>query len=282
VTEDHQIPGVEEVASPSPDGSFLLVRPELVRRVGANGALVLSAIEFRCRVPGADRIEDEAGRWWRASQLALSDATGLSRQTVGRELRKLERIDEIDATKHNLGGISDHTRSYRVSARPAIVRNRPIDSSESNNGRSESVRNRTIEWAESNNHHCSESNNLPSIEEGKEGGWVPEVSSPDPAEPSPHCPQHPQGTDAPCRACGDARQAYAAWEIKQRRRDAEAQSAEARERAHIRAQAIADCDLCDDDGYNRLALCSHNPHQAETNRRGAALARAALEKARTA
>lgn len=25
------------------------------------------------------------------------------------------------------------------------------------------------------------------------------------------CPQHPNGTDAPCRACGDARRAHAAW-----------------------------------------------------------------------
>lgn len=30
--------------------------------------------------------------------------------------------------------------------------------------------------------------------------------------PSPFCPKHPDGTDSPCRACGNARRAREAWE----------------------------------------------------------------------
>lgn len=33
----------------------------------------------------------------------------------------------------------------------------------------------------------------------------------DAARPSPFCPKHPRGTDAPCRACGDARKLSEAW-----------------------------------------------------------------------
>jgi hypothetical protein len=39
------------------------------------------------------------------------------------------------------------------------------------------------------------------------GEWAP---SPTGAPPSPFCPLHPNGTDGPCRACGDARRAVTA------------------------------------------------------------------------
>jgi hypothetical protein len=38
----------------------------------------------------------------------------------------------------------------------------------------------------------------------------------DATPPSPFCPKHPTGTDHPCRACGNARNALTAWTAKQR------------------------------------------------------------------
>lgn len=96
--------------------------------------------------------------------------------------------------------------------------------------------------------------------------------------PSPHCPKHPEGTDAPCRACGSAREARAAWDTEQERITKLAQSEEARRAAEVRAQAIEDCDLCDSDGYAGLRWCDHDPESAERARRGSALVRAAFTK----
>jgi hypothetical protein len=36
------------------------------------------------------------------------------------------------------------------------------------------------------------------------------------APPTPHCVKHPGGTDRPCRACGDARRAFEAWQAAQK------------------------------------------------------------------
>ena len=106
-------------------------------------------------------------------------------------------------------------------------------------------------------------------------GYLHDPTSPPPSK----CPEHINDPHPPnCRACGSARQAYAAWEVKQRRRNAEAHSAEARQRAEDRAQAIADCEICDEDGYDRLTLCDHDPDTAERAKRGIALVRESLPK----
>lgn len=34
--------------------------------------------------------------------------------------------------------------------------------------------------------------------------------------PTPHCVKHPEGTDKPCRACGDARRRFEAWKAEQK------------------------------------------------------------------
>lgn len=75
--------------------------------------------------------------------------------------------------------------------------------------------------------------------------------------PSPHCPQHPQGTEAPCRACGRARQARADWDSEHDRAAKAALAADNRQRAALRAQAIAACDICDEDGYDGRRPCDH-------------------------
>jgi hypothetical protein len=95
-------------------------------------------------------------------------------------------------------------------------------------------------------------------------------------KPPLHCPKHPNGTESPCRACGDARQMRASWEAKQARQSAEARSREARERAEVRASEIARCDLCSENGYVGTVLCDHDPETPERARRGIALVRAAL------
>ena len=96
--------------------------------------------------------------------------------------------------------------------------------------------------------------------------------------PSPHCPKHPEGTDAPCRACGDARRAHGEWESQQALDRLAQKSAEAHERAELRAQAIAACDLCDDDGYTAGSVCAHDPDLADRAKRGMAKVREELSK----
>lgn len=55
-----------------------------------------------------------------------------------------------------------------------------------------------------------------------EGGGSPDVThaAPHPQRPSEHCDKHPGGTTAPCRACGDARRAAAAWDTDTEQRKA--------------------------------------------------------------
>ena len=95
--------------------------------------------------------------------------------------------------------------------------------------------------------------------------------------PSPKCPKHINNPDPPnCRACGDARKARAEWDSLQALERLSAKSAEAQRRAEIRAQAINDCDLCDEDGYRDALPCDHDPESEERAKRGMALVRETL------
>lgn len=100
----------------------------------------------------------------------------------------------------------------------------------------------------------------------------------DETPPSPHCPRHPGGTDAPCRACGDAKRARREWEAQRDLDAIAARSAAALERAELRARAILECELCDDEGYAGTAVCDHDPHTVERAQRGMAAVRAAIAK----
>lgn len=91
-------------------------------------------------------------------------------------------------------------------------------------------------------------------------------------DPPPHlCSQHiEEPTSAPCRACGDARQVRAEWD---RHHDAALKSEEskqARIRAELIAEAIQDCNLCNDDGYFGTTVCSHDPEMVDRQKRGMA------------
>ncbi|OZF05227.1 hypothetical protein CH302_00975 [Rhodococcus sp. 15-2388-1-1a] len=96
--------------------------------------------------------------------------------------------------------------------------------------------------------------------------------------PSPHCFQHPNGTERACRACGVARVAREDWYRAVADGAARARSTEARDRAELRAEAIVECELCDDDGYAGGRVCDHDPDADDRARRGIELARAALAK----
>ena len=117
------------------------------------------------------------------------------------------------------------------------------------------------------------------------GDEQPPTRSSKPGDPEPpsRCARHrdqpaADDTTAPaCRPCGAFRQAHERWTERQRRRDLTADSEATYQRAAAAAEAIANCRLCDPDGYlpNR-AVCAHDPGQADTNARGIARARAAL------
>jgi len=94
--------------------------------------------------------------------------------------------------------------------------------------------------------------------------------------PSPHCSKHPDGTDAPCRPCGLARHARAEWDAAQLAAEKHAQSEQTRLAAEARAHAIANCDLCDPDGYIGITPCDHDPDFDDRFRQGMAKARAAI------
>ncbi|MFE3081806.1 hypothetical protein [Nocardia tengchongensis] len=101
--------------------------------------------------------------------------------------------------------------------------------------------------------------------------------------PKPHCDKHPGGTPDPCGGCAGARKRWVAFNLERDQRAAAEAAAKAkadRERAlranDDRARAIADCALCDDDGYLRvesadgpqLSLCAHD--SGSTGKRGRA------------
>lgn len=111
-----------------------------------------------------------------------------------------------------------------------------------------------------------------------------QATGPDPSSSPPrYCPQHmPNGHTGKCPACGDHRRAFDAWmanaTLDQKRAEQERAQAEAAERetaAIGRAMAIAECELCDDDGYRGTTVCDHQEH-ADTNAAGMAKVRAAL------
>lgn len=75
--------------------------------------------------------------------------------------------------------------------------------------------------------------------------------------PSPHCIDHPDDTDQRCHPCGEARRRRRAWDEAQKRRAWEARSKALRLAAQDRARAIAECSLCDEDGYVGISVCGH-------------------------
>lgn len=113
---------------------------------------------------------------------------------------------------------------------------------------------------------------------GEEGDSSARAKSDTP--PPATCPQHPDGTTAPCRGCADARRDRERWDAQQALEAIEARRREREDQAAATAAEIVACDLCDERGYVGTRVCDHDPTAAERNRRGAAMARAALAKGR--
>lgn len=117
---------------------------------------------------------------------------------------------------------------------------------------------------------------------------------PDPTRPDPYllvtsrgrvtsgtarvCPRHPNGnpTGEPCGGCADARRAAEAETAEALEAAKRTRSAEVRERATTKAAAIAQCDLCDDNGYRGRIVCDHIDHEPAAAR-GRAKIRAELD-----
>ena len=81
----------------------------------------------------------------------------------------------------------------------------------------------------------------------------------------------------PCSHCMDAAYAWSDWKRAQEADEARQRKADEQARLTNRARNIAACPMCDDRGYTPThTVCLHDPQQLETNRRGAAYARALL------
>ncbi|WP_082133901.1 hypothetical protein [Mycolicibacter heraklionensis] len=124
-----------------------------------------------------------------------------------------------------------------------------------------------------------------SRERAREAGDGDTASVPGPDdEPPTRCKQHaelPADAEIPnCGPCANFRRANERWHDRQRRRHAQAQSDAAHAAAALKARDIADCTLCDADGYRNGRVCGHNPEQDAINENGSAAARAALAASR--
>ena len=98
-------------------------------------------------------------------------------------------------------------------------------------------------------------------------------------EPPSKCFKHRLDPNPPpCGPCAGFRHEHDEWIARRKQRDSAARSAEVRAAADVRAQAIANCDLCDEDGYRGTTLCDHDPDLVDRAARGMAGVRAAMSR----
>lgn len=89
--------------------------------------------------------------------------------------------------------------------------------------------------------------------------------------PADRCARHRNEPRPPnCGGCADARRGAEAWDAEQRQRASREQSERARLAAEDRKRAIAECAMCDEDGYAGTSLCDHDPDTVDRARRHAA------------
>ncbi len=97
------------------------------------------------------------------------------------------------------------------------------------------------------------------------------------AEPPPRtCERHPDGTDMPCAACGNARHRYEEFEQRRRLAALETQRAEREQAVAAERTAIRACGMCDERGYRGSMPCHHDPDGDVRHARGMAQVRAVL------
>lgn len=90
--------------------------------------------------------------------------------------------------------------------------------------------------------HASSGGNSRTQREGKGGEGKGRKGGETADAPPLYCPKHPEGTDAPCRACGDYRRARHAWEQEQRTKPTLTPRREAT--CSIHAEYPLPCDRC--------------------------------------
>lgn len=84
----------------------------------------------------------------------------------------------------------------------------------------------------------------------------------------------------PCGACARAKSDYKeSIRLEHHRAEEERRAAKRAELAEMRRKA-AECTLCDADGYLNALPCTHDPHIAERNKRGAEFVRQSLRAAK--
>lgn len=235
---------------------FVPVVPDEVEEYGANAALVLSLIRFRCEVDGDDRINCEGVRWWEVSHSGIGQQVGLSVKAVRRALERLGdrvsakylardgghpnayRTNEAVTSSSPVWPPSDQQLAHLGTPHPNGVggpphlgmppypkrANSPI-CQESKKGEEAAVSaadepERPAQHESGNAHPPpipSEANSEPTV--GRQLWWI------DP-HGRPRCQAHKNWTlDKPCGACGTARKAYEAHQAaaveRQRERDEE-------------------------------------------------------------
>lgn len=97
-------------------------------------------------------------------------------------------------------------------------------------------------------------------------------------EPPTRCPKHTNDDNPPpCGGCGDARRAHLAWKTERAAATRDARMSELSRQAQAKAIAVANCDLCDDNGYAGSPVpCDHNPDAPDVAARGRAAVAAAM------
>lgn len=112
--------------------------------------------------------------------------------------------------------------------------------------------------------------------------FLPPTKPNDPKTSAPpdRCPHHTDDPNPPpCGPCADARRAHERWERQQTADATQRQAERARERADAARAAINACHHCDHRGYLPTGqLCHHNPDNPDRATRGAAAARAQLQR----
>ncbi|MFD4444861.1 hypothetical protein ACFWPK_34310 [Nocardia sp. NPDC058519] len=84
------------------------------------------------------------------------------------------------------------------------------------------------------------------------------AAQPAKAAPPERCPAHLAApTDTPCGPCGVARKKRAEWDRDRQRHNLRQGVEERHAAAELRARAIAECTMCDPDGYRATTVCDH-------------------------
>ncbi|EFG75183.1 hypothetical protein HMPREF0591_4861 [Mycobacterium parascrofulaceum ATCC BAA-614] len=250
--------------------SFIRVVPEEVGQHGADGAIVLAHIRYRCETDGPGRFVVDGVRWWQVSLAELATELCISRDVVKRTVKRLGKAIAANNFEPDKG----RTLAYHVPPRSDALTCERAESPQPDLRKGESTppvgRNRPTLGADSPFTHLSGELG----EGGGEGGRAGARPAPAQADaasangkpPSwrlgphgPRCRRHVNDPDPPgCRGCEKAREADKA------ERDAE-QARQDEDRARIR-RAIDSCRDCDQYGrLDDLRTCPKHPSFREAS-----------------